>query len=502
MTKHDVESKRPLHSKRGEHFLNQLGIMSQSNSDLGNNLGADASAAAISGKDESTPVYITLNVRSIRAIDPNEESYQLRCHLYLMWGVDFQRDPEYTPLKKSLHDKALDAEYYSMTTEDVEEMEKHVILPSFRFANAKETSPTDDAPSMRVYATKEKESEDSTSFILWNQGFELTLSTHFPLHDFPFDAQDLFISIRQDDGRSWDKYNLTMAIVQFHKEALEMAEWELFEPQVSRGSPGHKEAQVFLRVQRQPGFFVVNVCLVVGALCATGLIVFSLGTDDLNDRINVILTLLLTAVAFKFVIADAIPKVGYSTLIDEFVLYNMAFLFGQLFLCIYAHHLEHGGHEDDEDDDESPSHLMATHLPILFSLLQEEQDLRKHLADLKNELDELDTEFPHGMTKQELKLARKLRHDINRTKEDIHENFTMAHWTVNQAAFGCSCAVFLAINLWWSYNVMLCGSTDSSTPLNAEAGRNWYALSYANPSFLPQPGDERVCKGLYCPAGW
>ena len=225
MTKHDVESKRPLHSKRGEHFLNQLGIMSQSNSDLGNNLGADASAAAISGKDESTPVYITLNVRSIRAIDPNEESYQLRCHLYLMWGVDFQRDPEYTPLKKSLHDKALDAEYYSMTTEDVEEMEKHVILPSFRFANAKETSPTDDAPSMRVYATKEKESEDSTSFILWNQGFELTLSTHFPLHDFPFDAQDLFISIRQDDGRSWDKYNLTMAIVQFHKEALEMAEW-------------------------------------------------------------------------------------------------------------------------------------------------------------------------------------------------------------------------------------------------------------------------------------
>ena len=225
MTKHDVESKRPLHSKRGEHFLNQLGIMSQSNSDLGNKLGADASAATISGKDESTPVYITLNVRSIRAIDPNEESYQLRCHLYLMWGVDFHRDPEYTPLKKSLHDKALAAEYYSMTNEDVEEMEKHVILPSFRFANAKETSPTDDAPSMRVYANKGKESDDSTSFILWNQGFELTLSTHFPLHDFPFDAQDLFISIRQDDGRSWDKYNLTMAIVQFHKEALEMAEW-------------------------------------------------------------------------------------------------------------------------------------------------------------------------------------------------------------------------------------------------------------------------------------
>jgi len=118
-----------------------------------------------------------------------------------------------------------------------------------------------------------------------------------------------------------------MTIVQFNVEALLMAEWKVYEPQVSRGTPGHKEAKVFLRVQREPGFFVTNVCAIIGALCATGLIVFALGTDDLNDRINVILTLLLTAVAFKFVIADAIPKVGYSTLIDDFVLYNVSSLY-------------------------------------------------------------------------------------------------------------------------------------------------------------------------------
>lgn len=75
---------------------------------------------------------------------------------------------------------------------------------------------------------------------------------------------------------------------------------------------------MYLHVRREPGFFVINVCLIIGMLCAKGLIVFSLGTDDLNDRINVILTLLLTAVAFKFVIADTIPKVGYSTLIGKY----------------------------------------------------------------------------------------------------------------------------------------------------------------------------------------
>ena len=38
-------------------------------------------------------------------------------------------------------------------------------------------------------------------------------------------------------------------------------------------------------------------------------------------------------VAFKFVIADALPKVTYSTLMDWFILSNMAFLFATAVIC-------------------------------------------------------------------------------------------------------------------------------------------------------------------------
>ena len=93
MTKHDQESQRPLHSRRGEHFLNQLGIVAGVDA-LNSQESKTSVPSFTSTETPSTPVYIALNVRSIRSIDASDESYQLRCHLYLMWGVDFVNDPE------------------------------------------------------------------------------------------------------------------------------------------------------------------------------------------------------------------------------------------------------------------------------------------------------------------------------------------------------------------------------------------------------------------------
>ena len=179
----------------------------------------------------------------------------------------------------------------------------------------------------------------------------------------------------------------------------------------------------------------------------------------------------------------------------------MAFLFGQLFLCVMAHRLEHGGHEDDENDDESPSHLMATHLPSLFSLNEAEEILRQQLSAVKEDLAEYDLAFSHSMSKTELKEARALRKNVDDLKSQIHE-FYYNHWTVNQFSFAFSCVVFFGINGYWLFNVSQSFQSGNNMPMVPELGRNWYALSFANPSFLPLPGDERVCGGNNCPAGW
>eukprot|EP00942_MAST-04A_sp_MAST-4A-sp1_P010781 g10781.t1 len=502
---HDEESISPLvPGHRGEHFLNQLGaIAHQENYNTAEKQSTKNPTRVkyLEAKILATPVYIAFNVRSIRSISPSEESYQLRCHVYMMWGVNFDKDPLWAQFKSSLYEKAVPLEYYALKDGEMEALAKAINLPTFRFANAKEVQETD-SPSIRVYANNGNGTGIGTksSMVMWNQGFQVVLANNFPLQEFPFDYQTLLVSMRQDDSRSWDMYNFTVAIVQFNVEALHMAEWDLYEPSVRRGSPGHKEAKIHLHVRRDPGFFITNVCMIIGMLSATGLIVFTLGTDDLNDRINVILTLLLTAVAFKFVIADAIPKVGYSTRVDSFVILNMGFLFAQIVMCAIAHHFEHGVHEDDADDAESPSHLMATHLPYIFQLSESELELRVKLNYLIGELDEFDLELPSLLTMAQKKKVRNLRWEMKKTKDAIHD-FASSHWTVNQFMFVSNLVTFGCINGWWCYSIYQGIDKISGISLEEEVGRNWYALSFANPSFLLPPGSTKRCVGN-CPAGW
>ena len=47
-------------------------------------------------------------------------------------------------------------------------------------------------------------------------------------------------------------------------------------------------------------------------LSLLGLLAFSMPVDDIGSRVNTLLTLVLTSVAFKFVLDSALPKVGWA----------------------------------------------------------------------------------------------------------------------------------------------------------------------------------------------
>merc|ERR1712087_506041 len=63
------------------------------------------------------------------------------------------------------------------------------------------------------------------------------------------------------------------------------------------------------------------MCISVLALTA-----FSLGADDLGDRLNLLITLILTAVAFSYVVFDSLPNVPYLTYMDKYILGSYGFL--------------------------------------------------------------------------------------------------------------------------------------------------------------------------------
>ena len=61
-------------------------------------------------------------------------------------------------------------------------------------------------------------------------------------------------------------------------------------------------------------------------LTLMSLSVFAVPTGDVADRLSVILTLVLTSVAFKFVMAQSLPKIPYNTALDWYVLVSFLIL--------------------------------------------------------------------------------------------------------------------------------------------------------------------------------
>jgi hypothetical protein len=83
---------------------------------------------------------------------------------------------------------------------------------------------------------------------------------------------------------------------------------------------------------RKPMYYITNIAIPMMVLTYLAFLSFAVSFDgsrlDTSDRLSITLTLLLTAVAYKFVVASAIPQVSYLTLLDQYI----SFCFG--FICI------------------------------------------------------------------------------------------------------------------------------------------------------------------------
>jgi len=72
--------------------------------------------------------------------------------------------------------------------------------------------------------------------------------------------------------------------------------------------------------------FFANIVFLMACISLLALTAFSLGADDLGDRLNLLITLILTAVAFSYVVFDSLPNVPYLTFMDKYILGNYGFL--------------------------------------------------------------------------------------------------------------------------------------------------------------------------------
>lgn len=275
-------------------------------------------------KTERIILHTSMSISDIQCVNPMEGTFMIMTRLYLFWEVDL-----HALGMGEIAERALDTgHYYPMTHVESSKFAELYDIPEVCIFNAVHIEETDPA-DIRVYGGK-----SSFTAVMWNKQFNCTCRQRFDIKDFPFDHQNLSIELRLNSPRTWDKFNLTVNLIQFHRPAIIATEWTCHAPVVKRDSPKEKVTIVHLKVVRYAAFYLQNVVAIMFCLSLLGLVSFAMDIADLGSRVSTLLTLLLTGVAFKFILAGTLPKVPYNTLIDYFVMSSMFYVALMTLFCI------------------------------------------------------------------------------------------------------------------------------------------------------------------------
>ncbi|XP_046574337.1 LOW QUALITY PROTEIN: cys-loop ligand-gated ion channel-like [Haliotis rubra] len=178
------------------------------------------------------------------------------------------------------------------------------------------------------------------------------------LQHFPFDTQDLSLTISSELTECEvdlleDKEELSSVNKQ---SFVDEQEWALFEhvemfPKVSvkeytSSRERHPTMMVMCHAARRPGFFVWNIFLTMMLITLLAFTTFAIGVTLTQNRLQLSFTLVLTGVAFKFVVNQSLPRISYLTYMDKYILSSMVYL---CLVCVW-HSVIGRLHEIGHDD--------------------------------------------------------------------------------------------------------------------------------------------------------
>ena len=279
--------------------------------------GDTATMKAIAEKDDHSAVGIKLTVHGISNIDQVAGTFCVDVTLH-MWWLE-------TELKSRC--AKLDADVVPITDQEC-------LVPHFHFENSLSVEPVEpDEPE-----TIELRKKFPPGMVHWERRMRCVLMEQFELAEFPFDVQVLSILIRSNSkadvarGRYFvllrpDRAGRGDVGVQL-KPSVALTEWLIYRPNAETAYDKNRKPlfRAHIVVRRKHFYYSFNVVGMMGAITTLGFTTAAQPPAEFADRCTVTLTLLLTAVAFKLVIADSLPKVAYVTKLDAYISFGFVLL--------------------------------------------------------------------------------------------------------------------------------------------------------------------------------
>ncbi|CAE7576124.1 unnamed protein product [Symbiodinium sp. CCMP2456] len=114
------------------------------------------------------------------------------------------------------------------------------------------------------------------------------------------------------------------------------------------GASSRSRFDIHVYLERNPTFYLYNLCLLLSLFTLLTAIGFSVDVGSVSDRLSVHLTLLLTTVAYKYVVTTWLPVKSYLTRLDKFTLRCFYFQIAAMVLCALQQPLQDWGWATEE----------------------------------------------------------------------------------------------------------------------------------------------------------
>ena len=322
-------------AKRNKTFLGRLARMKYDASPKG---AAEAviGSRAIPQQHPKCHLYVGVCVYGVEGIDPVEGTVVFNYRVYLFMEAN---EPALAPFVARAR---ANGGVLILDDDELKAVGAATMIPAVSVYNCVEEPTVHDAAVARVFAPSLAPPAGGNAdvardgiaraWIMWNAQLSCKVRCRYKLFDFPFDSQSLKLDLKILQSKHNEKFELILCEVQYHNRACDMSEWRICEPRVVRVNAAQSTAIV--PVQRVHEYYVFNVCCLLCGLTALSTLAFTCELRGNGERLGVNMTLLLTAVAFKQLIAESLPKVSYLTILDKWMLWCLLVLFLSSIACV------------------------------------------------------------------------------------------------------------------------------------------------------------------------
>jgi len=255
----------------------------------------------------------------------------------------------------------LDWEDPSLSISSGEFVPEQHFFPKYSIDNASELDELGDG--RRAHPRRDK----STWHVKWTAKYQATLKTPLNPEKYPFDFQELRITIKPNTVDSSklsflrESHNFVLSsrlFIEFQhplrwrrhsghsldKNADWLPDFDIVGIYAERTERDYEAYSVIIGIKRDP----TNIqCSVAASMLVTSVISsFSFFISEFADALAVVLTALLTAVAFKIIIAEQLPLTPKPSIIEKYITNNLyLFLFqgiGNLFIHLFTANIAEG----------------------------------------------------------------------------------------------------------------------------------------------------------------